>query len=399
MKAAFIKRARKNRTPIPKIQLKKSKLESILSFSPAWIVAKFGWKAIKFIGKKIWQGIKNLAFKAVSFFAALFKLGGKFINSVASWVGRIGKGIKDKTYRFLVKPIATMITSIFSFVTGVVMSPIKFIKWFVPAVFDRILDALNGISQAVKRVLRSTWSIFKKILFNPITIALLVGVLFYFFGPKLLKWLTGLVGGIKDGISSTIVPIFKSLGKFLVKVWEVISTVGKFIFGIIEWITNPEGKIVKFVTFVVKMLLAVKGFIKNLMKTAGYDSIDVFCMFLAGDMIGVAIASIGGLVVKLWRFIKRRNIFRLLFGLVKAVMGMHAMILTLAWAFLKAVVSGGWKIIKFISGFGSVDEITEAFTKPFKDWWEGVKKIFSFAADDIVQPDLKKVHYDENPVE
>ena len=43
--------------------------------------------------------------------------------------------------------------------------------------------------------MKSTWSIFKRILFNPITIALLIGSLIYFIGPKLLKMIGGDIFG------------------------------------------------------------------------------------------------------------------------------------------------------------------------------------------------------------
>ena len=97
---------------------------AVLSIAPGKIVGKLGWKAIKFVGKSIWKGIKKLAFKALSFFGALFGLMGKFVNKVGHWIGILAHGIADKSYRFIIKPLAAMMGSIFNFVTAVVLSPI-----------------------------------------------------------------------------------------------------------------------------------------------------------------------------------------------------------------------------------------------------------------------------------
>lgn len=164
-------------------------LTSVLAVAPGAMVVKFGWKAVKFVGKSIWKGLKKLAFKALSFFGSLFGLMGKFVNKIGHWIGILGHGIVDKAYRFIVKPIASMMVSIFNFVSSIVLSPIQFIKWLIPTVVDKIMGVLHNISQAVKSVLKSTYTIFKKILMNPITIAILVGGLFFllwkWLGPKL----------------------------------------------------------------------------------------------------------------------------------------------------------------------------------------------------------------------
>ena len=117
-----------------------------LTTSGAKIVTKFGWKAIKFVGKSIWKGIKKLAFKALSFFGMLFGLMGKFVNKIGNWIGILAHGIKDKAYRFIVKPIASMMVSIFNFVTAVVLSPIQFIKWLIPTIIDKIMGVLSNIA-------------------------------------------------------------------------------------------------------------------------------------------------------------------------------------------------------------------------------------------------------------
>jgi len=52
---------------------------------------------------------------------------------------------------------------------------------------------LSSIASAVKSVMKSTWSVFKRILKNPITIGLIVGGLAFL----LIKWLLPkLSGGI-----------------------------------------------------------------------------------------------------------------------------------------------------------------------------------------------------------
>lgn len=196
---------------------------------------------MKFVGKQLWKGIKALAFKAIDFFKALFKLGGKFVNKIGTWIGRLGRSIKDKTYRFLIKPMASIMVTVFNFVTGVVMSPIHFIKWFVPMIFDKIATTLSNIYHGVKRVLRSTWSIFKKIFFNPLTIGLLIGGLLFFCVPTFRKWLTGGFIALKNGVVGTIVTFAKTAWGFLKGLASVLWGVGKFLFKVVEWVTNPEG--------------------------------------------------------------------------------------------------------------------------------------------------------------
>lgn len=121
----------------------------------------------------------------------LFNLSIKFGNKIGYYASRIGGGIKDKTYRFLINPISSLVVTLIGFTISMLNLPSQFMKQIIPAIIDRTLDALNGIKQSVVNVLKSTVSIFKKILFNPITIALLIGGLFYFFGPQLLSILTG----------------------------------------------------------------------------------------------------------------------------------------------------------------------------------------------------------------
>ena len=97
---------------------------AILSINPGKMIGKLGWRAIKFVGKSVWKGIKALAFKAISFFGRLFGIMSKFANKIGTWIGILSKGIVNRTYRFIVKPIASMMVTIFNFVSSVVLSPI-----------------------------------------------------------------------------------------------------------------------------------------------------------------------------------------------------------------------------------------------------------------------------------
>jgi phage-related protein len=353
----------------------KGVMMAALAINPSKLVVKFGWKAIKFVGKSIWKGIKKLAFNALSFFGMLFGLMGKFVNKVGHWIGILAHGIADKTYRFIVKPLASMMVSIFNFVTAVVLSPIQFIKWLIPTVIDKIMDVLSSIAQAVKNVMKSTWSIFKKILCNPITIALLIGGLFFF----LWKWLGPTLSGGISKIRDTVVPIVKSFVKgalkFVTGLWNIIVLVGKTLFTWIEKITNPEGFLAKFIVGVVKTFIAIKRGIKDLMKAAGKNSIDILCMFLAGDMIGIIIASISGLMGKLWMWLKKTKVVSFIVGIVKSVLAIGKLIFSLNTLILRTLCGAVWQMVK-----GNFGGVVDAITKPWKNIWTQIKDVFSFKA-------------------
>ena len=323
-------------------------ITSVLNFSPAAVIAKFtlklGWNALKFIGKKLWSGIKKVALGLAGIFGSILVVGKKFVNKVGYYIMKIGGWIMDKTYRFLIKPLASILTTVFGFTMAVVKSPVNFMKWLIPAVFDRIRNCLSAIRQATKRVLNATKSIFQKILKHPLTIALIIGGLFFlvwkFFGDKL----SSLFGGIRDGIWSTV--------KFIAtKVWVMVKTVanvlwyvGKFLFTTIEKITSPDGWLAKAIIKGVKIFMFIKRGITNLMKAAGTSTIDAFCEFLAGDTIGIAIRMIGGLVVKSWQYIKRVGIIRTVINLVKAIVGYFKM-----WGKLfKNLINVAWRLAKKI---------------------------------------------------
>lgn len=372
------------------------------------IITKVGFRAIKWGVKKLWKGLKALVFKAVSFFKSLFKLGGKFVNKVSHWMLRLGKGVVDKTYRFLVKPIANMMFSVFGFFTGLLMSPIKFMQWLIPSVFEKIRNTLHSIKQGVKGLLKSTWNILQKILFNPLTIALLIGGLFLLLCPGVLGMLSGGLQGIKEGLFPVLQSIGEKIWSFLKGAWDIITAVGGFLFTWIDKITSPDGWIVSTVASGIGMIMSIKKWIKKMMKAAGKDSIDIFCMFLAGDLIGIVINMIAGLCVKMWKWLKHKNIFRLALGLVKLILSMHAMILGLGVAFICAILNAGLKLAKwiiskvtggFFGGGATLGDVVDAFVYPFKVWWDCVKGLFEFGKEDIAQADMKKTYVEENPSE
>ena len=72
---------------------------------------------------------------------------GKFVNNMANWTLKLGAGIVDKAYRFLVKPIASMMVTVFGFMSNMVMQPINFMKWMASSIMDRTLDLLHTIKE------------------------------------------------------------------------------------------------------------------------------------------------------------------------------------------------------------------------------------------------------------
>ena len=346
-----------------------------LTMLPAKMVTKMGWRAIKFVGKSIWKGIKTLAFKALSVFGKVFGIMGKFVNKVGHWTGILARGIKDKAYRFIVKPIATMMVSIFNFVSSIVLSPIQFIKWLVSSILDRIISALANIQQAVKKVLKSTWGVFKKVLCNPITIALLVGGLFFFLWKWLGPKLTGGIQGIKDSIVKPLVSFAKGALNFLIGTWEVLKAVGSFIFRWVERITNPEGFIAKFIIFVVKTFMAIKKGIKKLMKATGKNDIDVLCMFLSGDLLGILFNALAGIMVKLWQWLKTTKLISFVMGIVKSVLAIGKLIFNLGTLVIRTIAGAVWQLVR-----GNFGGVIDAIVKPWKDIWQQIKDVFSFKA-------------------
>ena len=362
-------------------------------WAPAQFVAKLGWRGIKFVAKKIWKGLKKLVFKTAAFFKGLFRMAGKFVNKIATWVGKLGAGIKDKTYRFLVKPIAGLMVSVFGFVGSVVMAPVKFMQNLLPSIFDRTHEAMHNVHEGAKSAWRATWGIVKRILTSPITLFLLIGGIFFFFGKWLYDTFSGWIGEAQGGVLGTITTIASKVWEFLTNVWDIVCTVGQALYKVVEWVTNPEGWIVKTVTWVIKAFIWIKDKIKEMMKAAGKSSIDIFCMFLAGDMIGVVLYTIAGLCVKLWKWLKNTSVFKLVLGVIKFLLGVHKMILQIPWRIIQSIGGALWAIVK-----GDWGDVPEAFARPWREWWSGVTKLFSSLGGDAAYAMSERDYMKENPV-
>ena len=235
----------------------------------------------------------------------------------------------------------------------------------IPTIVDKIMGVIHSISQVVKSVLKSTYSIFKKILMNPITIALLVGGLFFL----LWKWLGPKLSGGIEGIKNNIIKPLKSFALkavgFLQGLFSILMSVGKFLFKAIDWLTKPTGPIAKFIVFVIKTFLAIKAGIKSLCKATGKSSIDVLCMFLAGDMIGLALHAMAGAVKLAWDLLKKTTVFKFLTGLVKMMVSIGKLIFSLHTLVLRTIMGAVWQLVR-----GNFSAVIGAITKPWKNIWK-----------------------------
>ena len=313
MGKALARNGYRNRNPIVKV---------MNNFSPARVITKMGWGAIKFVGKSIWKGIKKLALKAWDGLKSMFRIAGKFVNKVANWSVKIGRGIKNTATRFLIKPLASLMVTTFSFVVSLVASPVQFIKWLATSVFDRIHDVLNGILHMTRRVVRSTLGIFKKILTNPLSIMLIIGAIAYFLIPKIIGWFSGGVEEFKEKVLPKLMSFIHTTVDILKAVGSVVFNIGKVLFKVVNWITDPNGYIAKALVFTVKAFLEVKRFIKKMMKATGKNNIDILCRFIAGDTIGIAISMIGGMCIKAWRWFAATKFGRFVVGLIKSLVSL-----------------------------------------------------------------------------
>ena len=224
----------------------------------------------------------------------------------------------------------------------------------------------------MKGVLKSTWGVFKRILKNPITIALLIGGLFFI----LWKWLGPKLSGGIDGIRKTLIPMIKSFASkalsFVTSVGKILFTIGKFIFKAIDWLTKPSGPIAKFITTVVKTFLAIKGWIKKMIKASGKDGLDALCMFLAGDYIGMALSVASAYAIKAWDFLKNTTLIRFVRQLIKSLVAFGKLIFSANTVIIRSLGAG---LAKLIKGELSPAKIADAVTKPWKDLWNQVKNI------------------------
>ena len=243
----------------------------------------------------------------------------------------------------------------------------------------------------MKGVLKSTWSVFKRILKNPITIALIVGGLFFL----LWKWLGPKLSSGIEGIKNTIIPMIKSFASkalgFVVGVGKVLFSVGKFLFNTIEWITNPKGILARFIVGAIKLFLAFKNALKKLMKATGRSNIDILCMFLAGDMVGIAIHAIAGAVKLTWDLLKKTKFFKFVMGIVKTVIAIGKLIFSMHTLVLRTIMGAVWQMVK-----GNFGGVVDAITKPWKDIWQQIKDLFSGKA---FKEEMMSETLWDNPVE
>ena len=179
---------------------------------------------------------------------------------------------------------------------------------------------------------------FKRILFNPITIGLIIGGLWLVFGKWIFSWLSSGVKGIIGAIVPMIVSLAKMAGKLLKGAWDVISWSASKIAGIVNWITNPSGSIASAVVGVFKFIFFIKDYIGDMMKAAGKESLDVFCMFLSGDWIGIAESFTAGLCVKFWKWLTNLKVFRVYIAMLKSFGQAFMLITSLPHVYADAIM-------------------------------------------------------------
>lgn len=287
---------------------------------PLDIFTKISWGAIKFIGKKLWQGIKKAGKLALGILTGLFVIGAKFVNKISYYVVKIGKGIKNLAYKFIIKPIASILTTVFGFAMTMVKTPIMFIKDLLVATLKRVFECLSNISQSVSAIVGKTMGFFKKILTNPITIVFLIGALVYFILPHILGWLDGGLSNFKDNVWPKIVSVATTIWNVLTGIFNGIVWIGKILWKAIDWLTNPEGFIANAIAFLFNIVMAIRGFVKKMLVTSRKDSVDLLCMMLAGDYLGIVIRLVISMFGKLWNAFKRMKLFRFIIGIVKTLL-------------------------------------------------------------------------------
>lgn len=345
-------------------------LKTFIQFSGAKIVNKLGWRAIKWAARKLWGWLKKAAFNLGGFFLRFFKLG-KFVNKVETYVGKLGKGIRDKAYMFLVKPIASFLVTVFGFTMGVVMAPIQFMKWMVPSVMERFRNIMSDIRSAARSVLKSTWSFFRKVLFNPITIVLLIAALVYFFGPRLWNWLSDGIGRIRDRVVFTVTSWVNTVVEWGRKIWSVVSSVGSGLFEFIDWLTDPDGWIFQTIHAIIGLILVARKWINDMMGVAGQDTVDMLCMWLAGDWIGIAYNAIKGMLLKFWEHIKDSKFVRWVKGLCNGVRFVKRLIWDMPIALWDSLTSAAGNILT-----GHWNRVKDDFCKPWREWWNGIVSLW-----------------------
>ena len=232
------------------------------------------------------------------------------------------------------------------------------------SIMERIHDALANIAGAVKSVLASTRTILGKILKNPVTWILIVGGLFFIFRKWIFKWLKGKQDTLMKGIIFKIKWLATNALGFLKTCWNVLVVVGKFLFNAIDYLTKPSGPIAKFIVSVIKTFVAVKKWIKKMIKMSGQNSVDALCMFLAGDYIGMAISIVGAYVSKAWDYLKNTKLIRFVRNLIGSLVAFGKFVFNAGTVVMRSLSAGFWQLIK-----GNFGGVVGAAVKPWKILW------------------------------
>lgn len=131
----------------------KSIKDAIMYGAPIKFVFSLGWKALKFVGKILWRGLKKLVMPALGLLKKMFKLNGGFTNKISTYMMSLSAGIINKTYMFLVKPIANIMVTMVGFAFNVLTSPVQFMKFMIPSVLERLGTVVGNIRRMARSVL------------------------------------------------------------------------------------------------------------------------------------------------------------------------------------------------------------------------------------------------------
>ena len=238
---------------------------------------------------------------------------------------------------------------------------------------EKFKNSIHLVKEKLNIIRKKTWGVLKKILFNPITMTILIGGIAFFVIPKVIRWITGGWKGIRESIVKPIIGFAKGAWSFISGVFSVVKTVGVALFNVVEWITRPEGILAKALVFGFKTVMLVKKFITKLVKARGQSGIDTFCMFLAGDYLGLAIHALAGFVRNAWRWLVTTRPFKVLMNAIKSFLLFGEM-----WATWHVkVVKGIFGFAKSILFGDSPKDALQKLVEPFTNWWSRVKGIWS----------------------
>ena len=264
----------------------KSGGKNLMYLSGAGLITGIVLKPLKLIGGLIWAGVKKLALASIRMLKRLFGIGGRFVNKVGFYMKKLAVGV-EKPYTFLVKPISQIMVTVIGFTLVVARTTAGMAKNLIPSLCERLQNVIHSIGGYARSALKSTWGLFKKIFSNPLSWILIIGGLFLIFGTKMFSWITGMVDKVRNDIIPAITGFVSKAIGIMVPIWNFLKLVGGWLFKLVEWVSDPDNWLVKAVTWIVTTFFKIKGFIKKMMRVAGKSAIDVFCMWLAGDWIGI----------------------------------------------------------------------------------------------------------------